>query len=456
MASTTTSLRKDLRDLSRPMEVRELNRQLEWIWKQLLGGLPMKALKADAVEQIVHRTETHISEVVKTDSVDTNELVAALAQMMVAQIAVAKIDYAQIVDLNAHVANIVKANITEASINAAQIDDLSSAVAEIIHAEVATGDFGFAEIKNLLADAFSIAQGIAGSMMITNLAVTSANLLNATIDKLVLTGDDGKYYHVFVGSDGKISTSETTLSDSEIVAGETSDGKQIVDTIVNATSLNGQTVHAQEGVFNTILTQALTAGQITANDAIIASASIPTLYVTSIKSLGDTIDISANQSIAFLVGGIGTVQESVDSLAGSVGAVDAEVDEVRGLILTPDEIKSTVFGSTEHQALSTQVSQTAIGLTITQNTVTDIGGRVENLESGVHVGAGGIDIYKSGSAYRMHIDNAGWAISADGQETIAARESKMFAPRVQVNDALIVGRTAWKASGDGFSRWLKH
>ena len=51
----------------------------------------------------------------------------------------------------------------------------------------------------------------------------------------------------------------------------------------------------------------------------------------------------------------------------------------------------------------------------------------------------------------MHIDNVGWAITGDGQETIAARESKMFAPRVQVNDALIMGRTAWKVGSDGFS-----
>ena len=107
----------------------------------------------------------------------------------------------------------------------------------------------------------------------------------------------------------------------------------------------------------------------------------------------------------------------MDALAGGLEAVDAELEDVRGLVLTPDEIQSTVFGATEYQALSSQVSQTAEGLAITQNTVTDIGGRVENQESGVRVGADGIDIYRSGSAYRMHIDNAGWAITGDGQET---------------------------------------
>ena len=57
----------------------------------------------------------------------------------------------------------------------------------------------------------------------------------------------------------------------------------------------------------------------------------------------------------------------------------------------------------------------------------------------------------------MHIDNVGWAITGDGQETIAARESKMFAPRVQVNDAPHHGGAPRGRSGsDGFSRWLKY
>ncbi len=40
--------RTTLTNLSEPQQMRELNRQLSWIWDQLLGGLNMKSLSADA------------------------------------------------------------------------------------------------------------------------------------------------------------------------------------------------------------------------------------------------------------------------------------------------------------------------------------------------------------------------------------------------------------------------
>lgn len=150
------------------------------------------------------------------------------------------------------------------------------------------------------------------------------------------------------------------------------------------------------------------------------------------------------------------VEDSIEAVSGSVDAVSQTVEELGELVVSPEELVLRVTNSTPFQTLQSEVSQTASGLTFTQSAVSDIEGRVENLESGVHIGADGIDIYKSNSAYRMHIDNVGWAITGDGQETIAARESKMFAPRVQVNDALIMGRTAWKVGSDGFSRWQKY
>ena len=40
--------RTTLTNLSEPQQMRELNRQLSWIWDQLLGGLSMKSLSASA------------------------------------------------------------------------------------------------------------------------------------------------------------------------------------------------------------------------------------------------------------------------------------------------------------------------------------------------------------------------------------------------------------------------
>ena len=585
-------------------------------------------------------------------------LSANIATIAKAHLADADIEWADIASLTAAVADIAEAKIAGASITSAQIDDLDATVASILHAQVATGEFDFAEVENLLSSVFVLGQGIAGSVSIENLTVTQANMLGAVIGSLVLPGEDGKYYEVTVGTDGALSTAEVTVTEGEIEAGELDDGRQIVTTTVNAESIHGSTITAQQGILNSILTQALTAGQITAGQALIASATVPTLYATSIQAIGNSLTFTANERIQLIVSSVsqaqsaaddaasaaetaqgtadgavsaaqtaqstadaaqstasaaqsaaetaqgtaesaasaaqtaqtaannaqsaaetaqgtadgavsaadaaqstadaaqqtangaqsaanaaqtaadaaqsaatgaqstadaaqqaasdaqGTanaaqtaantaqsaasaaqsaadanaqaitgltgrvtlaetaieqtqqaislratkeeVEDSIEAVSGSVDAVSQTVEELGEMVVSPEELVSRVTNSTPFQTLQTELSQTASGLTFTQSAVSDIEGRVESLESGVHIGADGIDIYKSNSAYRMHIDNVGWAITGDGQETIAARESKMFAPRVQVNDALIMGRTAWKVGSDGFSRWQKY
>lgn len=193
------------------------------------------------------------------------------------------------------------------SISAGQIDAdrLAANLAEIVNLSVQTGQFDMATIKQLLANALILQDGVAGSMMITNLAITSANMLNATIGELVLKGDDGGYYRVFVGADGVIHTEVATVTDGEIAAGQTSAGNQIVETTANIGALNAQDIKAQTAIIASIFTEALTAGKITAAEAMLASATIPALYVDTIKAIGDTIDISANSSITLGVGGAG-------------------------------------------------------------------------------------------------------------------------------------------------------
>ena len=299
-----------------------------------------------AVEQLsansITALKAYITEIV-AGSVTTDELYAGIASIALAQITTANIenanidwaqigtlsadiatiakahltdadiDWAQIANLTAAVAEIAEAKIAGATIGSAQIDDLEAVVAEIIHAQVATGEFDFAEVENFLGSVFILGQGIAGTVSIENLMVTRANMLNATVQTLILPGTDGKYYQITVGTDGQLSTEEVTVTDSEIAAGETEDGRQIVATTINAEVINGSTVTAQQAVLNTVLTQALTAGKITAGEALIASASIPTLYVTSVEALGNSMTFSANEQIQMIVGNVQQAQETADS-----------------------------------------------------------------------------------------------------------------------------------------------
>lgn len=99
MQSAGSTVRKDFRDLSKPLEVRELNRQLEWLWKQLLGGLNDKSFSSSGLTKIVKVVEKEVSKEIETGSIETSTLVAALSELMVAVIGVANINYASIVDL---------------------------------------------------------------------------------------------------------------------------------------------------------------------------------------------------------------------------------------------------------------------------------------------------------------------------------------------------------------------
>ena len=306
-------------------------------------------LSANAITAL----KAYIAEIV-AGSVTTDELYAGIAAIAVAQITTANIeqaniDWAQITGLQAgniealtayiealtaqsittdelyaayaHMFSLAADNIAAGSVSA---DSLAAVMADIIHAEVDVGEFGLAEVQNLLANALVLKAGQAGSMEITNLAVTQANMLNATIANLIIPGEDGKYYAVVVGTDGVLHTEEVTVTEGEIAAGETEDGRQIVATAINAESINGQSIAAEEAILNTVLTQALNAGKITAVEAMIASASIPTLYAASIKSLGDSIDISANESITLLVGDVAGAEAAAEFAAPYIGAEPPE------------------------------------------------------------------------------------------------------------------------------------
>lgn len=215
-------------------------------------------------------------------------------------------------ELYAAFANVVK--LAAGSIESGNIstDQLATVMADIVTLTAKTGEFDLATIKNLLAEVFNLEQGYAGTISITNLIVTSANLLNATVGKLVLKGPDGTYYRVFVGTDGKIQTEQVQPTDEEIEAGQTGGGQNIVETTVNAELIHGQTITGQQGNFNSILTQALNAGSITAQDAFIASATVPLFYTTAIKAVGDTLDLSANKSINFIVGKKADIYRQID------------------------------------------------------------------------------------------------------------------------------------------------
>lgn len=412
------------------------------------GAITADKLDANTIDAKIANLVVANIENANINWADIETLNATIAEIAKAHLTDADIDWANIANLTAQVASIAQAKLENATITTAQIENLTAAVAEIMHLEASVGDFTLAEIKNLLANALILQEGLANNMMIQNLIVTSANMLGATVDRLVIKGADGKYYRIQIDSDGTIFTEEVTVTEGEITAGETEDGRQILASTANIGSLNATTVKASQAILTTIFTESLTAGVITAGEALIASARIPTLYVTALNAIGGSINLTANESITQLVSGTDELDERL---------TEAEQK------LTKDAIISAVTQSAEFGALSgsvtqlrTTVTQTASALSVVKTETSTLGERVTTIESGVHIDGSTIGLYRSDSPYKSLITNAGWRILEGSTTLIDCSKTKLTAPRVVISDMLVVGNAAWKPGSDKHLRLLSY
>lgn len=293
------------------------------------GTIGSGALQSDIISTRHIQTESINTQAMQAESVTTEKLAAysvttgklAAESVTADKIAAGAVDAQSISALTAHLQNITSANITT--------DQLAAALAEFVTLHAATGDFDFAAIQNLVADALVLQQGIADSVTITNLYVTSANLLSAVLGELIIKGEDGLYYQIVIGADGLVQTRQATVSEDEIAAGETAAGKQIVETSMNVADLNAQNIRAASAIISTIVTEALTAGKITAGEALIASATIPTLYTTAIQAIGNGMDLTANETIRLLLGANDELQKwfTFDNERGLIIQKPAYTDE---------------------------------------------------------------------------------------------------------------------------------
>ena len=131
--------------------------------------------------------------------------------------------------------------------------------------------------------------------------------------------------------------------------------------------------------------------------------------------------------------GIDGLLDNVGSLTGALDSTQAQLTDLAAVTITRDEVESIVtsvdgrLSSMEQQAGSLDV------------VVAEMRGDVDNIMLGVHVGTGGVGIYRDGDPYRINIDNRGMTVTEGGMETLSARESQVNANRMQVREALMLG-----------------
>lgn len=245
---------------------------------------------------------------ISASSVETDRLTTALASIMEATIR--KIT-AETITTDALVANMAKLfslKVSQITAEDIETDELAAELARITVLIAGTATFDAATIKHLVAEAMNLEYGVAGQVFIKNLAVEYAQMVGAAIGNLCIKASDGKYYLLDVGADGKVTATETTVTDGEIEAGQTSGGSVIVETNITAASLNTTNLLATYALINKI-----DAARIDVDELVARKTFTDALYTSKIyggKSLEIIVgDVSKAQSTA------DKAQSSVDNLA---------------------------------------------------------------------------------------------------------------------------------------------
>ena len=166
-----------------------------------------------------------------------------------------------------------------------------------------------------------------------------------------------------------------------------------------------------------------------------ADALTATIHGSGWETVNDTNDIRA---------ALADVDSDVAGLIAGMGLLEGTVAQLGEQIITPEGVVSIVAASDGYQALVNMASQSADGLELVQTTVSNLNGRVETLEEGVHVEGSNVGLYSSGSPFRMDIDHTGIGITENGQPTITVRESRADIPRI-TTQTLILGGFAYRA-----------
>lgn len=270
--STGNNIRRTITNLRDPQQLRELNRQLEWIWNQLLGGLTDRAFSAMGKTRITEVVQNKIAENIDADSATVVSLKAAIADLMVATIAVADIDWADIVDLHAERLEALNAVIQSLDADHADVTTLNAAIADLAVLEAGSATFDRATVTHLVSNALNLQYGTLNEVFIQNLSVLYAQIAQATIGGLCLKADNGTYYMIDVNSSGQVTATpknpQPTID--EIRNGVTDDGQHnIIESTITSDEMNTRTLHATYALINQIDAARINVGQLFAQQAFV-------------------------------------------------------------------------------------------------------------------------------------------------------------------------------------------
>ncbi len=235
------------------------------------------------------------------------------------QYASASVDSLYANSLTAQTANIVRLVVERMVADTIVADHLTAGSVEATFAYMVSlsakfGAFDFETVQNLVSQAMVLERGSAEELYIKNLAVLYAQVLNATIGTLCIRASDGNYYQIDVSQDENgepsVRANAVSVRDDEIVAGQTDNGRIILGTNILAENLSAGSLSASDALVNSILAAKIDVDTLVARSAFIQNLTssesfIDRLFAETafIKAL-TTKRIIGDQSIEMIVGNV--------------------------------------------------------------------------------------------------------------------------------------------------------
>jgi len=181
---------------------------------------------------------------------------------------------------------VTAAKIAAGTITADRLDAVTvgAEIARIADAQIENADISYAQIKALTAESLIARDAVTDRYFIAKLAVENAQMVHATVGDLVIKAADNNYYKLVIDSLGQLTPEQVTLTQEEITAGATSDGRgAIIETDLTVAELSASNMKGINALIDKITAQRIDVDELFARSAVITAL--------------NTADISNNQSI---------------------------------------------------------------------------------------------------------------------------------------------------------------
>ena len=289
-----------------------------------------------------------------------------------------------------------------------QFKEVHADLAEIGLANIGTAKIDWGQMNTLDADLILGGEGVVGKLTISYLNVSDANIANLTVGSLVVKDKDNNFVQIVVDEKGEVS-GEKIAANGDFLENNTVAGEKIIENSITAREIAAGAITAEKILARTITAAQIASGTITSAEIAANTITVDQLSANvvddlnidgnatikllkdriafvvgtsdngssfiitddAVKAIADKIDLSANESIWLSVesnvgaeideatvalvddvntklgiqdGKISAVSERVTATENDIGEIDTEITSVKET-LTPNGIDAIVSQS---------------------------------------------------------------------------------------------------------------